>query len=274
MIERRMPVRETAKAIWRDMPRLIAAHPVLWAVSLGLSFMINLTDAHWAAKPSLVSGVGSPIVGLLIDVAMVVLPGVAIIPAALATHRTVILGVVESPAAILADRDRMLRYGLLEIALGAAIVALLWPAALAMRLSDASPGDGWTSTMAVALVFALIALCCYLILRAAVSFPAAAVGDSWSHVMDGWRVLGGRMLGVLGVVLLTPVGIFSAVWLATALYAGFSADTDAPPSDEKRPDLWSVALLVPGAYAWVITMSHIYRAVFDGARANPADPVG
>jgi hypothetical protein len=269
---RRLPVMATVRSIWRDTPLLLLQHPLLWGVGLAAYLVIATVDARWTSKPGVFNEVGPFVAGFAIDVIVLALQALVLIPAALATHRTVILGVVETPGAIIADRERVARYGQLEALLIVAIMIVFVLAKWAMKIADAIPSDEWPSVAAVAVVIGLILLCCYLVLRAAASFPAAAVGDGWRHVHRGWQALHGRMSRLIGIVIVTPVGLLSMVWLGAMIYTSPSWESDTLAVESARTDLLTIAMPAFAAYAWVLTMSHVYKAVFAAADAGDADP--
>jgi hypothetical protein len=269
MAARRLPVRRTAAAIWRDTPRLFAAHPLLWAACLALYGAITFLDFRWVGRPSLIGQIGPVWQAFLVDAAMLLLPTLALIPAALATHRTVILGVVESPSTILLDRRRIGRYGALEAAIVAALLMLFVIASVAIRRIDAAEDGDRLPIVLIVLLLLIVLSSFVLILRAAACFPAVAVSEGWVHVIEAWRALRGQTFGLTALSLLSPVGVVSAAWLA--LLAGSVAlrEGDEPSWFVTLMDNSSTVLLIVLAYLWVLTMSHIYKAVFD----RPPNPV-
>jgi hypothetical protein len=272
MEARTLPVRATVKAIWRDAPLLLFRHPLLWAAGLAAYTVIAAVDTRWVSKPSVFNETGPLVAGFAIDALVLALQALVLIPAALATHRTVILGVVDTPGTIIADRKRMVLYGQLEALLIVATLVILALAKWVMKTADAIPSDEWPSIGAVAVVIGLILLCCYLVLRAAASFPAAAVGDGWRHVHDGWGALHGRMLRLLGIVIITPVGLLSLAWLGAMIYTSPSWESDTLAANTARTELLTIAMPALSAYAWVLTMSHIYKALFGAVVAPLAEP--
>jgi hypothetical protein len=269
MEARKLPVRATARAIWRDAPMLLFQHPLLWAAGLAAYIVIAAVDTRWVSKPSAFNETGPLVAGFAVDALVMALQALVLIPAALATHRTVILGVVETPGTIVADRERVVRYGQLEALLIVAAMVLFASAKWAMKVADAIPSDEWPSIAAVAVVIGLILLCCYLLLRAAASFPAVAVGAGWRHVHEGWRALRGRMSRLIAIVMVTPAGLVAVLWLGAMIYTSPSWQSDTLAADTARTELLTIGMPALAAYAWVLTMSHVYKGLF-GAAGAPA----
>jgi hypothetical protein len=258
---RELPVRETARAIWRDALLPLFAHPLLWTVCLALYGTITFLDFQWVEKPGLISGVGPIWQGVLADALTLLLSALSLVPAALATHRFVILGIAERPAAILADRGRMGRYAALECLILICLIGLTALASVAIRWSDAMPDNHLVAFAAIVTLLAVLAFMGLVILRAAACFPAIAVSNGWKHVVEGWRALTGQMFRLIVLAVITPVGAVAIILLGAIIVSMILADPDAAPVADSRMNIGLTMAMVPLAYLWVLTMSHIYRAV-------------
>jgi hypothetical protein len=266
---RKLPILATAAAIWRDAPRLVFAHPLLWGICLALYGAITFIDYQWTLKPGLISGIGPMWQGFLADAASLLLPALCLIPAALATHRTVILGIVEQPVEVLANGRRMGRYAALECLILLCLISLTGLASFAIRWSDATPDNHWVAAAAISLLLASLAFMCLVILRAAACFPAVAVSDGWTHVAEGWRALAGQIPRLIMLAVVTPFGAVAIISLGAIIIPTMLADADAVAISETSQNTALTMLMVLLAYLWVLTMSHIYRAVMTApAEAN------
>jgi hypothetical protein len=259
LAETKFPVRATARAIWRDTPRILAAHPLLWSLCLLLNAAIHYLDVSFTEAPSLISNIGPAWQGFLADAARTLLPWLVVIPAAIATHRTIILGVVERPAQIFANRQRMVRYAIVEGLLFIAITGLTLLTLPFIRWVDASPDSEVRMVLATGAVLVLILLMSILILRAAASFPAVAVSDNWGSVRAGWLALRGQILALIGLVLTTVVGLVMAIVIGPLLLTVPFPDLQWLSEFVIR--YLSLAAFPILAFGWVLTMSHIYKAV-------------
>jgi hypothetical protein len=256
-----LPIGATARTIWRDTPRLFRVHLLLWVICLTLYVAVTFLDLRWADKPNLTRGVGPIWQGLLGEIVTYLLPALLLIPAALATHRSVILGVVERPTAILSDRPRVWRYAVLEIMAFGLAVILVSVASKAMRIADAPDVSDGTASIMVTIGICILILIVALLLRMAACFPAAAVGSGWQDVTAAWRALRGQILRVTALALITPAGVFAVVWITVLITVGGSAEVEAAADRSLGAHAIESALLGCVTYCWVITMSHIYKAV-------------
>jgi hypothetical protein len=205
--------------------------------------------------------VGPIWLGMLGEIVTFLLPALLLIPAALATHRSVILGVVERPTAILADRPRIWRYAVLEFMAFGLVMIFVFVASKAMRIADAPDVHDGTASIMVTIVICILILIGALLLRTAACFPAAAIGSGWQDIAAGWRALRGQMLRVTALALLTPAGVVAAVWITFLVTSGGSAEAEASADRSLGAHAIESALLGCLTYCWVITMSHIYKAV-------------
>jgi hypothetical protein len=260
-VGRKLPVLSTSRNIWRDIARQFLSHPALWIGGLALHGAVHVIDILWARKPGLSAGEAPWWLGLLTDAAFHVLLAAVLIPAALATHRSVILGAIEPPTAILADGRRMLRYGVLEMIIIAALMALASIGSLAARWGAADSAGEMRLLAAISASAVLFALMYLLILRAAACFPAVAVGEGWPHVADAWRALKGQSLRLIALTVLTPIGPLTAAWLAAIILPRLGDVEPVTQAGGLAPtEIGLIVLTVLMAYGWVITMSHIYKA--------------
>jgi hypothetical protein len=257
----KLAVWATARAIWSDAPRLLFAHRLLWTVCLSLYGTITFLDFQWVGKPGLISRTGPMWQGVLADAATLLLPALSLVPAALATHRDVILGITERPAAIFADPGRMGRYAALECLILICLIGSIVLASVAMRWSDAMPDNHFAAFAAIVTLLAALASMCFVALRAAACFPAIAVSEGWRHVAEAWRALAGQTLRLTALVVVTPFGAIAIVFLGAIITPMLLADSDAAPASDTRLNIGLTMLMVPLAYLWVLTMSHIYKAV-------------
>jgi uncharacterized protein YqhQ len=86
------------------------------------------------------------------------------------------------------------------------------------------------------------------------------VSEGWAHVVEGWRALAGQTLRLIALVVITPVGVVSIVWSCVIMLPSIVGDTVFGVSHAAL-NMGLILLMVPLAYLWVLTMSHIYKAV-------------
>jgi hypothetical protein len=86
-----LPIRGTSVNVWRDTLRVIRTYPVIWLASLLVSSMISTIASSDAVKAITENAVLFSS-GWLLDAFLTLVPLLVLIPAALLTHRLVVLG--------------------------------------------------------------------------------------------------------------------------------------------------------------------------------------
>ncbi len=254
-----LPIRQTSVNVWRDTLRVIRTYPVIWLVSLLVSSLITTAAGSHAIKAvtenaALFSG------GWLLGAFLNLVPLLVLIPAALLTHRLVVLGLHESLVQVLSPLRRVRLYAALE----AVFVALsMIPLGLVMKFG-AVEGDEITVTAALSFVATLAAIF-WLMFRSAAIYPAIAMDADMSGIKNAFRATRGRIGSIVAIALLTTVPIILAVIVL---------EMSGLKNEQEQLLLpWrflSDFLLCASSLLWVVLMSNVYlRLIHSHIETDP-----
>ena len=251
-----MPVLGTVRAIWLNFMRGLVAFPVVWIAS----FVVHGTLSFFYIKIEN----DFTFIGGVLQTLVAIAAGAILAPAAMLTHRFILLGRHEPLRDIVGNRHRLVLYIVLEASVIAPLMAFLWMGNRLLSHGDSTNGTVFLVIIGSLLVVLLTAL--WFMLRAAACFPAIALDATRDHLSRYWALTRGRVWQLAAITMLSPFGIASLTWLTFSLLrAAMEIDSDA--SDNIVFALWSLVI----AYTWVIVMSHVYRVLVQDT-ATPPDP--
>jgi hypothetical protein len=242
-----LPMRETSVKVWADTLRVIQTYPVIWIVSLLVSSMITTVAGSDAVK-AVTENATLFSSGWLLDAFLMLVPLLVLIPAALLTHRLIVLGLHESLIQVLSRLRRVRLYAALE----AVFVAILMiPLGLFIKFVSVE-GDDIAIVATLGFVATLVAIF-WLMFRSAAMYPAIAMDTDVSGIKTAFRATRGRTWNIAAIAFLTSGPIILAIIVLNVI----------GPSNEHQRLLapWrflSDLLLGASSLLWIVSMSNVY----------------
>jgi hypothetical protein len=252
-------IRETSIKVWRDTFRVLRAYPLIWIVSLLLSSMITTMAGSEAVK-AITENAAWFSAGWLLEAFLMLVPLLFLIPAALLTHRFVVLNSHENLVQVLSPLRRVRLYAALE----AASVALLMMLLGLISAAAAIDGDAIATVAMLGVTSAGVAVVWLMFCLAAV-YPAIAMDADLSEIAAAFHATRGRTWSIAAIAILTSAPIV----LAGIMLYIFG------PSDESQRLLlpWRVLsdlLIAASTLLWVVVMSNVYLGLIKND--NRTDP--
>jgi hypothetical protein len=248
-----LPIRETSANVWRDTVRVIRTYPVIWIVSLLVSSMITTMAGSETVK-AITENAALFSVGWLLDAFLKLIPLLILLPAALLTHRLVVLGLRESLVQVLSPLRRVRFYAGLEAVF---VAILIIPLGLFLKFM---PVEGDEIAIVATLGFvATLATIFWLMFRSAAVYPAIAMDADVSGIQNAFRATRGRTWNIAAIALLTTGPIILAIIVLEVIGLKNEQEQLLLP--------WRILsdlLLCASSLLWVVLMSNVYLRLIVG----------
>lgn len=245
-----LPLRATALRAWRDAFALLVAFPMVWLTSIVASSALSLY-AELGPLKQITANAPLFTFGWVVSYLVSWVPLALYAPAALLSHRCIILGRREPLSNVLADPRPALAYASLE---GVTLALLVVPLGLLNAVDD--------DQSEIAIGFVLVVLIsslpffCWVMARLSAVYPSLAIHGSGEAARHAWRATRGFVLRILAIVLLTTGPLILAILVSAIVEFGISGSLteQRPLAAQFVAEFISTAAVLVG----VAAMSNIY----------------
>jgi hypothetical protein len=254
----RLPIGEITATVWRDAIRVVQTYPVIWIVSLVVSSLISTVSRSSEIK-ALTAEAWIFSRGWFLDGALSFVALLVLVPAALASHRFVVLGSYESLSRIFVPLRRFYFYAALEVFI---IVGLMVP--LGLMFSTEKIENNIISGIIFFCIILLILTVFWLMVRLAATYPAIALDADTSGLNSAFRATRGQVWRILAITLLTAGPVILGNFALSFVFPEESAGGLIVPSRFLSELVTGISVLL-----WVVLMSNVYLNLIHGdARAT------
>jgi hypothetical protein len=253
----RLSILATTNDAWRDAWRVANAFPAFWLASIAVYVALGAVSEIEGIK-AMTEGAGLLSVGWALDAFLALASVTVLVPAALLSHRLILLGSRETPFEALGPARRARTYMALE---AGSLMIIMVPLGMTRSL-DTVESELISAGVGAFLVLTLV-VALWFIARLAPVYPAVALDAERESLGVAFAASRGQVMRIVGIMAVSIGPLATLGFLA--MYLG-SADDFIRTAQPWR----AIFDVVSGVCAviWVAAMSNIYLRLA-GAPAQP-----